>query len=648
MKTMLKLISLLTLIVLLGSVDNQVKASQAAGGIINYKYVGSNQYVFEVYFARWCTGVTANPTFPLATNVPGIPTIITYRMDTIITMDDCGNPLSLSSLGCMSGQKIELFLYRSIPIDFSNVPAPPDSGYYFRVSLCCRPPSNNLVGQPNFFIQSVMYPYYVQGVAQLPIQLEDNSPLPMSWPELLTYTSNDTVTRQIVTIDPDGDEVRYHLVAPAITRTSGAPFQGPNYNLNNQPSTGAIRVNGSFIDSTTGAYVTSRSTISTDFIAVKASSYRCGQLISSSIFEISRIIAATPAAAIGDNPPQLSGYGVDQSGILYLYPQDTLLAALAVVDSQAGFPNSIRAYLPATIGLGVWQPSSNCSSPPCLVITGNSTTNPTPQLPQVIYTGGDTLGYGFQSENDMGIQLLAYVDCGQYVTDRCLDTIRNFNVPLIIRDGRCAANNRIDLPLRLVQMELPQLNTPEIRLFSDNSGQLVWESPLDSNLFLPGLTTTAASLRIQAKAFRRYEIFRRPLNGPNTFSLAATITDINQRSWIDPMGNASYTLRVISGCDEFASPPSPIITSFATATESSDLPALNVYPNPTTAEVTVQNGEEAVELRLLDLQGRQLVDFGKLGQAARLSLDLSAYPGVVLLEIKSHTTISYRRIIVLR
>lgn len=156
MRTMLKSISLLTLIVLVCSVGNQTKASQAAGGIINYKYVGSNQYVFEVYFARWCNGVTANPTFPLATNVPGIPTIITYRVDTLISMDDCGDPLSTSSFGCTSGQNIELFLYRSAPIDFSNVPAPPVSGYYFRVSLCCRYISNNITGQPNFFIQTLM------------------------------------------------------------------------------------------------------------------------------------------------------------------------------------------------------------------------------------------------------------------------------------------------------------------------------------------------------------------------------------------------------------------------------------------------------------------------------------------------------------
>lgn len=363
-----------------------------------------------------------------------------------------------------------------------------------------------------------MYPFYIQGVAQLPQQLEDNSPLPLGWPEQLTYTANDTVLRQLAAIDPDGDEIRYHLVAPQMQNNTTATYS-QSYSVSGYPFTGALLYNGSFLDSTRGTFLSSRAMISTDVIAVEISSYRCGQRISSAIFEFPRIIAATPTAAIGDMPPQISGYGVDQTGNLYLYPTDTLMAGLSVTDSQANFPNSIRAYVPTAIRFGSLQPTANCTLPPCLVITGNSAANPLPQLPQAILNSGDTLGFGFEAQEAMNIQLLAYVSCNQYITDACLDTIRDFSLPLIIKDGRCAANNRIELPLRVVQMELPHLNTPSIRLLGDNTGHLFWNSPLDSNLVLPGLTTQAASLRVQAKSFRRYEIFRRPLNGRITIPL---------------------------------------------------------------------------------------------------------------------------------
>lgn len=107
-------------------------------------------------------------------------------------------------------------------------------------------------------------------------------------------------------------------------------------------------------------------------------------------------------------------------------------------------------------------------------------------------------------------------------------------------------------------------------------------------------------------------------------------------------------MRVVSGCDEFEALPSNVVVSFASSVADRQLAAVKLYPNPTAAEVNIENGEETVELRLLDVQGRQLQNLGKLEKLQKRQFDLSSYPGIVLLEIKSATATSYRRLVIVR
>lgn len=640
---------ILGLIVVLSAFGQNLKASHTSGGMITYEYVGSNQYRFHLYFIRSCMGTVAANSVVLSTTVPGMPNLTLNKSDTIVVRDDCGSPFgSTATLNCANGQGFEIFRYSSSAIDFSNVPAPPLAGYHFSFSLCCREASSNLLGSPNFYLQTTMHRFEEQGVPQTPAQVQDNSPIPYGWPELASYIGPDTLLRQVAAIDKDGDALRYHLVEPLTDFQTNAQYKLPQYSLAGLPFTGAIRYNGMFLDSLNASYLTKVDAFTSDHIAVLVKSYRCGQLISSTNFEINRKVIVPASTASGDNPPQLSGFGVASNGELYLYPTDTLRAGITVIDTQSAYPNSIRAYFPAAISLSGIQPTLNCSSPPCFQFFASTATNPLPQLPQLILNGGDTLGYGFTAENGIYANLTAYVGCNQFITTDCGDTVRHFNLPMIISDGRCAVNNRIELPLRLVQMPLPHLITPQLQLLGDNTGQLIWESPLDSSLNLPGLTTVSASLRVQTSAFKKYNIYRSSLSNPGNYSLVATITDINQRSWIDPMGNAMYYLRVVSGCDEFESPPSNIVSSFASTMREEILADIKVYPNPTSGLIQVKNGDVKVGLRLLDVQGRELQNLGELGENDSNTYDISSTAGVVLLELKTIDTISYRRLVILR
>lgn len=637
------------LLLLMGHVI-PLKATHASGGIITYEYTGSSHYRFHLFFIRSCSGVTMGNTVGISTTVPGIASISLIRNDTLSVRDACGTAFgSTSTLDCALGQGFEIYRYSSSPIDFSNVAAPPVDGYHFGFTMCCRDYSANLMtGTPNFYIQTTMHRVLEQGVPLTPAQMQDNSPIPFGWSELVKYVSNDTLLRQMAALDLDGDALRYELVAPLTAFQTNAQFKLPNYSLTGMPFTGAIRHNGVFLDSMSATFLTTNTSTTNDFITVLVKSYRCGQLISSAYYEINSVVQALPPSVAGDNPPQLSGFGVAANGEMYLYPKDTLRAGITVVDTQSGYPNAVRAYFPAAISLSGLQPTLNCSSPPCLQLTATTAANPLPQLPQLILNDGDTLGYGFIAENGLNASLMAYVGCNQFVTTDCGDTVRHFNLPLVVTDSRCAVNNRIELPLRLVQMPLPHLNTPQLQLLGDNTGQLIWESPLDSSLNLPGLTTVSASLRVQAAAFSKYNIYRSSLSNPGNFSLVASITDINQRSWLDPMGNATYYIRVVSGCDEFESPPSNVVASFASAVSDQKLSEIKVFPNPTSALIQVSNGSANVALRLLDIQGREIQKLGEIGENENRSIDLSSYSGVVLMELKTAASISYRRLVILR
>ncbi|GEM_PF-6345211 len=624
------------------------KAGSTLGGAILYNPVWNTHYEFHLFLIRDCSGPSAPDSLVLQTSVPGIPAIWVYRVDTMHLNDLClPGGGSLPAMNCQNGDGVVGLRYSSRPVDFTQAGLIPLTGFKFSYTECCRAGMDNINGTPDLYLVARMYPFFSNGGSSTPLQNADATPLPVNLPEIYSYVSTDTLLRSFQAIDFNGDDVHYDFILPWMA-DSVAVSPASGYSQAN-PFSGALLQQGDLIEEDRGLVKFSRATTGRQSLNLVFKTYRCGQMIAVTQLEFPQFVNPLPTGVARNTAPVISIQGGDQQGTLYLYPRDTMIAEITAMDTTAGNQTTVSIYLPLLQTSLFSLPGIGCNAPPCLFSVGRAYNSATFMLPQPILNQSDTLGIGYTASGGVTAVLSAVVDCNQRILGSCLDTIHEIDLLMTARDGRCEVNNRVEQPVRIRMMELPHLPTPNAWISQQNPATLVWGAPLDSFLVLPGISTLTASLRIQRSSFVAYEVYRKSLadTSSSPFTRVAILTDFNQRSWVDSTGNASYYIRVVSGCDQYISNPSPVVVSFATALPSADLSDIRLYPNPSDGLVSLENGAAAVEVRALDLQGRELYKFCKVAAFETKELDLQAYPGVVLLELKSGNAVQYKRLVVI-
>ena len=172
------------------------KASHNLGGELTYRCIGGGLFVFEVVYYRDCTGgPTAPSSLTLANNgVLGAPASIFLTpvgAGTDITPAGVPLPGGPACISCGgnpngdgTGQKgaVGRFVYRSAPVNFSTVPAPPlNNPYIFYTTdiICCRNNNNNTAGCTGEMTLRVVMSRFINpitGLAMTPAQLCDSAP----------------------------------------------------------------------------------------------------------------------------------------------------------------------------------------------------------------------------------------------------------------------------------------------------------------------------------------------------------------------------------------------------------------------------------------------------------------------------------------
>ncbi len=311
----------------------------------------------------------------------------------------CGPPItSNSATGPLNGAgAVAEFVYRSNAMQLNG--SPPQNGAW-TITLgphCCRNSANNVVGQPQFFLKSEMYPYpnvpNPRAHGALPPFMSmfpcyDNSPEFLELPSVVSCQGEPS-TYGPLAFDVELDSLIYDWAAPLVNQTTSVPYQAgftftnpmpsaaPSVAANLDPITGLItfesHVNGTF-------------TTNTEVLA-----YRCGLPIAAVYRDVQIVTANCPAAYTTANPPMM--VPTNSAPTVTFIPDTTLPMTMPAPNTyrfvaEAGdtvrftmnaqdfdlLPNSqfqTITFVAASGQLGGanWNDPNDCLNPPCALIT---------------------------------------------------------------------------------------------------------------------------------------------------------------------------------------------------------------------------------------------------------------------------------------
>lgn len=282
-------------------------ATHFMGGEITWECTPQGNFRFTLILYRECYtmagGGSAN--FPthvnINSNAPGFSSIAMTRISLTDISPVCGCPGGPSiyctglSYGAANMGAIQKNVYTSDAAYPDGVPltgVPPDNGWYFGYSVCCRNPSSNLVNATgnSFFVRARMYPYNNTPVNTC----FDNSPVFMETPSSV-ICSGYSYAYNHVAIDKDMDSLSFEWAPPLrnsvqdtfVTFSPGYTYESPlPGTLQNPNNVAAV------LDTATGAILFTSYTNGAFLIVVKVTSYKDGIMVSEIFRELQIILVS--------------------------------------------------------------------------------------------------------------------------------------------------------------------------------------------------------------------------------------------------------------------------------------------------------------------------------------------------------------------
>mgnify|MGYP000641502183 CR=1 FL=1 len=192
--------------------------SHQVGGEITWTCQGNGTYKFKYTFYNDCFRIFPANIVDFQTNIPGIQNIILNLTQTSSLstpgfqsggVNICFTCDSLTGAQPAPGYFGE-FIYESDTVHLPGLP--PTSGWWFRVSDCCRAYSlTNMPNSSSLYIacRAVMYPYN----GRIPGECNDNSPFFVEKPQA-RYCTGQKTSYSYAAEDLDRDEVQYSWALP--------------------------------------------------------------------------------------------------------------------------------------------------------------------------------------------------------------------------------------------------------------------------------------------------------------------------------------------------------------------------------------------------------------------------------------------------
>ena len=357
-----------------------VKATHYMGGEITWDCLSNGKYVFYLKTYRECAGIVFGSQQSISSNstvgnislnlVTGYPKDISpiCNADTNFTRLTC-NGSTIANTGAVS-----VYLYKSGEIMISGYP--PASGWVFHWGSCCRNSSTNIIGQPAWQIQAVMYPMGTKNT----YPCYDSSP-DFAAPPATVVSNGFNSLSGFTCIDADNDNLIYSWGQPQgtnglpiITYTPGYSFTRP-FPDTSQNSSNIAAV----IDSTTGIITFTSLTTGTFVTMVNVASYREGIKISETNREVQVIIKADTNYA-----PNYSLIAAPSPQIIRdtLFVGDSVSYNISINDLQAlpngsyqtvfldAYSSQFGSYIPSTSSAqATLNPNAGCKHPPCATLT---------------------------------------------------------------------------------------------------------------------------------------------------------------------------------------------------------------------------------------------------------------------------------------
>ncbi len=372
------------------ALTNLAHASHLKGGEITWECNGNGQYVFYLKLYHDCNGIQLGLSQQLNSTGGGvsiIPLILVGMHD--LTQTGCGN--SCATPNGFFGA-LEEDVWRSNPVTLSGTP--PTTGWDFYWDYeCCR--NNNYLNTTQgsqMVIHSKMYAH--DGMDANPCY--DSSPLFLEKP-IPSICIGYPFTYNILGYDQNHDSLVYNFDYPYDNGGTGNGLGG-NLSYTFPYSIIAPIPGNPSINHSTGelTFFPQTGTLQGNYnLVIKASSYRCGNLLAEVSREILVVLQASgcsgvisPSGSSINTPPQVSpapfqdpNTGLYTSYIDTVNVGDTVDFTLSVTEFEQNISNSqYQNFWIDAVGYemdsGSVAPFVNCALPPCAHMN-----NPTPQGP---------------------------------------------------------------------------------------------------------------------------------------------------------------------------------------------------------------------------------------------------------------------------
>lgn len=555
-----------------------LKATHLMGGEISWECQGDGRYIFTLKLYRDCSGVPLQlPVSLRVHNHPGlssIPMSIESRKDISPQCNgsgptiDCATAIPQGNPNFTIGA-VEEFILRSQPVQLSGTP--PSQGWIFTYDDCCRNGAiSNLIispGQTGMTLRAVMYPG-----AQAASPCFDSSPVFQQIPTV-TICANNSFSYNPNAFDADNDSVTYSFGAPidwlngnAFTGTFPAaiPWQPAYSQASPLPGPQLGNSIPAELNSETGEITFTPRYTGNFVMVVKASSYRCGQLLAEIFREIQVIVI--PCAE--NSPPSITAPFRDPASGLYTHFTDTVEAGQMVnfvISSEdndrlpIGIPQTITVLASGgDFGTDFTDPDGGCPNKPCATLS--------PAPPAVLGTSGQ-ITFNWQTSCE---HVPVNYDCND------LDNTHTF--VLLFQDDFCPTPNYRVATVSIVVTIPPPVPAPSFRcteVLDNGDVKLSWIPPEDPR-----------------SIFHQYLIyFSSTANGP--FQLIDSLAGINSSTYTHSGAQANsgrryYYIRSASSCEgRVISPPSDTLQTMYLQVGGQGSGEVSINWNPISSPVPV-------------------------------------------------------------